>query len=131
MSIIALLLIIGSWLVQEYRRRFEVTRPQKPLGAISQMAAGLTHNISPDRLRRISASIPKVLIVTGDHDNLVDPSNSHYMKEHMPEAELVEWKDAGHGIQVQFKEEFIALIERVVREGRERLASQRKDDNAT
>lgn len=63
------------------------------------MAAAMTHNVSPERLREISKSIPKVLIVTGDEDHLVDPENSRYMKEQMPEAELVEWAGAGHGFR--------------------------------
>ena len=88
------------------------------------MAAAMTHNVSPERLRQISGSIPKVLIVTGDEDHLVDPANSRYMKEHMPEAELVEWTEAGHGIQVQCQKQFNALLERVVKEGRERLAGK-------
>lgn len=106
----------------EYRKRIELTRPQKPVGAISQMIAGLTHSVSPERLRTIASSIPKVLIVTGDQDNLINPSNSLYMKEHMPEAELVQWKNTGHGLQVQYRDRFHELLERVVREGRERLA---------
>ncbi|KAH9930995.1 Alpha/Beta hydrolase protein [Fomitopsis serialis] len=109
---------------EEYRRRIEVTRPQKPLGALSQMAAAISHNVSPERLRNISESIPKVLIITGDQDNLVPPSSSRYIKEHMPEAELVEWEDVGHGIQVQCKNRFNALLEQVVKEGRDRLAAK-------
>jgi len=108
----------------EYRRRFEVTRPQKPLGALSQMAAAISHNVSPERLRNISESIPKVLIITGDQDNLVPPSGSRYIKEHMPEAELVEWEGVGHGIQVQCKNRFNALLEQVMKEGRDRLAAK-------
>ncbi|OSX56246.1 hypothetical protein POSPLADRAFT_1050769 [Postia placenta MAD-698-R-SB12] len=95
----------------EYRKRIELTRPQKPVGAISQMIAGLTHSVSPERLRTIAASIPKVLIVTGDQDNLINPSNSLYMKEHMPEAELVQWKNTGHGFQVQYRDRFHELLE--------------------
>ncbi|KZT74193.1 alpha/beta-hydrolase [Daedalea quercina L-15889] len=110
--------------IVEYRRRFEVTRPQKPTGALSQMAAAITHNVSPERLRKISESIPKVIIVTGNEDHLVDPNNSRYMKAHMPEAELVEWEGAGHGIQVQCKDKLNALLERVAKEGRDRLAAR-------
>lgn len=94
------------------------------------MIAGLTHNVTPDRLRKISTSIPKVLIVTGDEDYLVDPSNSRWMKEHMPEAELVEWEGAGHGIQVQCGDRFNELLERVVREGREHAEGAEGDVHA-
>lgn len=86
------------------------------------MAAGLTHGVSPARLRSISSSIPKVLIVTGDDDHLVDPANSRHMKACMPEAELVEWAGVGHAVQVQRREKFNELVERVIGEGRSKLA---------
>ena len=85
------------------------------------MAAGLTHHVTPERLNRISKSIPKVLIVTGDLDHLVRPENSVYLKQHMPEAELVQWKGAGHGIHVMGTKRFHDLLERVFDEGRQRV----------
>ena len=106
---------------QDYRKRIETARPQKFLGAISQMAAGLTHNVAPARLSSIAKSVPKVLILTGDKDHLVNPSNSHYLKQHMPEAELVEWEGTGHAIHLQRKTRFNALLERVFKEGKENL----------
>ena len=105
---------------QAYKKRIAVTRPQPFLGAISQMAAALTHHVSPDRLRKISSTIPKVIIVTGDTDNLVDPSNSLILKENMPEAELVVKAGVGHGLTIQEKEWFNDLLERTFKEGRER-----------
>ncbi|KAI8998792.1 alpha/beta-hydrolase [Trametes punicea] len=110
--------------IEAFRKRIQFTRPQSFLGSISQMAAALTHYVSPDRLRRISASVPKVAIVTGDTDNMVDPSNSHLMKEHMPEAELIVRKGAGHGIANQYSAWFNELLERVIREGREKAGRQ-------
>ncbi|KAI0721610.1 alpha/beta-hydrolase [Cerioporus squamosus] len=103
-----------------YKKRIAVTRPQTFLGAISQMAAAMTHHVSPDRLRKISSTIPKVIIVTGDTDNLIDPSNSHCLKEHMPEAELVVKTGAAHGLTIQEKQWFNELLERTFKEGRER-----------
>ncbi|KDQ60610.1 hypothetical protein JAAARDRAFT_31569 [Jaapia argillacea MUCL 33604] len=111
---------------ESYNSRIAVTRPQQFLGAISQMSAGLTHNVSPARLRTISASIPKVLILTGDEDNLVDPRNSLYMKEHMPEAELIQWKETGHGIHAQQKQNFNDAVTRAFQEGRERVEKEEK-----
>ncbi len=105
---------------QAYKKRIEVTRPQTFLGAISQMAAAMTHHVSPDRLRKISSAIPKVIIVTGDTDNLIDPSNSHFLKEHMPEAELVVKTGVAHGLTIQEKQWFNELLERTFKEGRER-----------
>ncbi|CAL1704260.1 unnamed protein product [Somion occarium] len=110
----------------DYRKRIELTKPQAFFGAISQMFAGLTHHVTPDRLSQISKTIPKVLILTGDEDDLVDPQNSLHLKKHMPEAELVQWEVTGHGIHVQRTDKFNALLERVFQEGRERLESKTK-----
>lgn len=85
------------------------------------MAAGLTHHVGPDRLKRISSSIPKVLIVTGDNDNLVHPRNSRKLKASMPEAEYVEWENTGHALHAQRVNKFHALLERVFDEGDARL----------
>lgn len=91
------------------------------MGAISQMCAGLTHRVTPDRLRKTSKSIPKVLIVTGDKDHLVNPQSSIYLKENMPEAEYVLWEGTGHAIHMQWTDRYNKLIERVVAEGRNRV----------
>ncbi|KAF9036923.1 alpha/beta-hydrolase [Hymenopellis radicata] len=100
--------------------RFSVTRKQPLWGSIFQMYAGLTHYVSPERLRKISSHIPKVVLVTGDDDHLVHASNTLRIKASMPEAELVQWSATGHGIHYQRKHEFNALLERTIKEGRER-----------
>ncbi|KAH7919905.1 alpha/beta-hydrolase [Leucogyrophana mollusca] len=106
-----------------YKRRFDITRPQTPIGAMSQMAAGLTHYVSNERLGRISKTIPKVLILTGDQDNLIRPQNSLHMRDHMPEAEFIWWEKTGHGISGQWKVRFNELLERVIEEGRTAAAA--------
>ncbi|KAH9023441.1 alpha/beta-hydrolase [Lactarius pseudohatsudake] len=80
-----------------------ITRVPKTLGAVSQMWAGLA-----------PSAIPKVLILTGDQDHYIRPSNSAYLSKHMPEAEFVVWMDTGHAVNM--------LLERVFldSEGRER-----------
>lgn len=103
-----------------HMRRFQITRPQKLIGVLSQMSSALTHHVSPERLRQISTSIPKVLILTGDQDHLVHPSKSFYLAKHMPEAEFVQWKDSGHALSAQWPDRFHALLERVFDEGRQR-----------
>ncbi|KAH9854067.1 alpha/beta-hydrolase [Lenzites betulinus] len=96
------------------------SRPQSLLSALSQMAAALGHYVGPDRLQQISSSIPKVTIICGDSDNLVDTSNSHLLKKHMPDAELIVRECAGHGITMQYSSWFNGVLERVFKEGRER-----------
>ena len=95
-----------------------VTKPQLFLGHISQMAAALTHRVTPDRLASISKAIPKVVIVTGDEDHLVAPRHSRALKAAMPEAELVEWTETGHGINHQRAKRYNELLERTWEEGK-------------
>ncbi|KAF5391757.1 hypothetical protein D9757_001717 [Collybiopsis confluens] len=104
-----------------YARRFAFTRPQTLVGALSQQFAGLTHHVSAERLIKISKSIPKVTLATGDHDDLVAPSNTVYLKNTMAEAEVVEFANTGHAIHYQRSRDFNEMLERVFKEGRERL----------
>ncbi|KAG6845860.1 hypothetical protein H0H87_002551 [Tephrocybe sp. NHM501043] len=109
--------------VEAFIRRVAIAQPQRFMGHISQMAAGLTHHCSPDRLRSISSSIPKVVILTGDIDNLVLPSHSLELKASMPEAEYIQWKETGHGINFQRTKQLNDLLEHTFREGQERSQS--------
>ena len=104
-----------------YNQRAAVTRVQKPVGAVSQMWAGLTHHVEAKRLAQISKTIPKILILTGDQDHLIRPSHSAYLSKHMPEAEFIVWKDTGHVVSMQHVERFNTLLERVFLEGKARL----------
>jgi hypothetical protein len=104
-----------------YKQRAAVTRIQKPIGAVSQMWAGLTHHVEAKRLAQISETIPKVLILTGDQDHLIRPSHSAYMSKQMPKAEFIVWKDTGHVVSMQHVERFNTLLERVFLEGQARL----------
>lgn len=88
------------------------------------MAAGLTHRVTGDRLREISRLVPKVIIVTGDEDHLVNPERSRFIKANMPEAEFIEISGTGHAIHLQRPREFNGIITRAIREGRSRLTER-------
>jgi len=105
---------------RQYLRRLEITRPQTVVGHFSQMVAGLTHHISPARLRSISSGIPKVTIVTGDSDNLIRPVNSRVLKEHMTEAELKTWDQTGHALHAQWPKRYCDLLNKTFEEGKRR-----------
>jgi len=104
-------------------KRISLTRPQGLIGALSQMAACFGHYVSQDRLATISKSVPKVLILVGDQDNLVRPANSHWLAHCMPEAEFIVWKDTGHQILGQHPKKATELLARVMQEGRKRSAA--------
>jgi len=105
---------------RHYLRRLEITRPQTIIGHFSQMIAGLTHYVSPPRLRSISSGIPMVTILTGDSDNLIRPSNSRVLKQHMPEAELRVWEDTGHAMHIQWPKRYCNLLKETFEEGKRR-----------
>lgn len=86
------------------------------------MWAGFTHHVQAERLAQISKTIPKVVILTGDEDHLVWPTNSAYLKKHMAEAEYIKWKNTGHVVCMQHVERFNALLDRVFLEGEGRMA---------
>lgn len=64
--------------------RARLSKKQDPFGAISQMFAALAHKVSPQRMSKISESIPKITIACGDEDYLVDTSCSVDLKNHLP-----------------------------------------------
>ncbi|KAF8666608.1 Serine aminopeptidase, S33 [Rhizoctonia solani] len=102
-----------------YMTRILATTPQTLMGTVSQMAAGLSHRVTPDRLRQIANDIPKIVLVTGDEDNLVPPQCSEWIKQCMgPNVKLEKWEQTGHALQIQRPERFNALVEKVIEESR-------------
>ncbi|KAF7319087.1 AB hydrolase-1 domain-containing protein [Mycena chlorophos] len=99
-----------------YLRRAAFGPKQQIMGHISQLGAGLTHRVSRVRLRRISDTIPKIAILCGDQDNLMDLQHSRDLKAGMPSAEFIQWKETGHGINSQRPGEFRDLLCRIFRE---------------
>jgi len=102
---------------ESYFAREATVPAQTLMGAISQMTAGLTHYVSPSRLSYIASHVPKIVILSGDVDQLVSPDNSDYLAKHMPSAERLVWKGNRHSVNTQEPERFNALIERVIKEG--------------
>ncbi|KAJ7108611.1 alpha beta-hydrolase [Mycena epipterygia] len=96
-----------------YLRRVVFSPKQRIIGHVSQLAAALTHRVSADRLRQISEAVPKIVILCGDQDSLVDLQHSRDLKACIPGAEFVQWKETGHGIQSQRCAEFRDLLIRV------------------
>lgn len=99
--------------------RIEITKPQTLMGALGQMAAGLTHRMAPDRLAKVSASVPKVLILSAAEDILIPHTEGADLKRQMPEAEYQCWEKTGHGVCGQYKERFNQLLEKVFEQGNE------------
>ena len=103
-----------------FKWRFHFTTRQSLHGAVSQMKAALTHHIPDAALAQIDASVPKIAILTGDEDYLVDPRNSEYLSSRLATAQLVKFDKAGHALGNQLAGEVNRVLEEVIREGEER-----------
>ncbi|PKI84114.1 hypothetical protein MVES1_002076 [Malassezia vespertilionis] len=90
--------------------RIAFTRRPKLQGAMSQIMAALTHNVSDEHLKHIDENIPRVRIITGDWDNLVRPSNSAHMAKVMSHADYQVWPGGGHALHVQYPERFNKML---------------------
>lgn len=99
--------------------RIRSEKAMTQLANLLQTGAVLTHRVTHDRLAALDATIPKICVLTGDYDCLVDPRNSFELHKAMPRSELVMWEQTGHAINIQRPTLFNELLERVWREGRE------------
>ncbi|TIC28286.1 alpha/beta-hydrolase [Wallemia mellicola] len=96
--------------------RAKYSKKQDPFGAISQMYAALGHKVSPDRMKKIDQNIPKISIVSGDEDYLVDISCSVDLQKHLPSATYTIFNDTGHGLISQRPFKFNKLVEETIAE---------------
>ncbi|TPX50452.1 hypothetical protein SeMB42_g02242 [Synchytrium endobioticum] len=94
------------------------TKPQPLAGAMSQIAAAMTHRVSDERLKLLAKSVP-VMVVTGTIDNLVRPSNSFHMANVMM-CRLEVLNGAGHALPSEQPEWFNKLLMEFMIESRDK-----------
>lgn len=46
--------------------------------------AVMSHNVTPTQLADIAKNIPKIVIITGDQDELIDHHNSKILHDELP-----------------------------------------------
>ncbi|MFD0327237.1 alpha/beta fold hydrolase [Streptacidiphilus monticola] len=51
-----------------------------------------------------------MLVANGDNDEMVPTENTHLLAEHLPNATLSIYPDAGHGFLFQYPAEFAAEV---------------------
>jgi hypothetical protein len=103
-------------------QRHLLAPPQSLPAVLYQMTATLTHRVTPSRLQYISSSIPKITILTGKVDKIVNPKNSEYLAQNMKGSELLIWEEDRHAVNTQNPKRFNELIESVVEDGCRRVA---------
>ncbi|MBV9001990.1 MAG: alpha/beta hydrolase, partial [Solirubrobacterales bacterium] len=67
------------------------------------------------RLNRLAGITRPALVASGDNDRLVPTKNSHLLAEHLPNAQLKIYPDAGHGFLFQYPAEFAVEVERFLK----------------
>jgi pimeloyl-ACP methyl ester carboxylesterase len=89
-------------------RQADRDEPTDPETRDAQLTALTAWGI-PDasKLERLTAITQPVLVANGDNDTMMDTRNSHLLAEHLPNAELRVYPDAGHGFLNQYPDLFV------------------------
>lgn len=86
-------------------------------------ADGRRHHVSVEQLGVIATTMPKVLVITGDDDNLINPQRSKELHGLLPGSEYICIEGGGHALPSQCPDEVSEILTRVFKEGRERSRS--------
>lgn len=103
---------------QDFMTRVEVGKPQTFAGRVGQLAAVLTHRVAPEQLAKIAQSIPKISIIHGDQDFLIDHHHATELHENLKGSEYQLVVGGGHALPHQIYDEYNAFVVRSIKEGR-------------
>ncbi|GAA3435353.1 alpha/beta fold hydrolase [Kutzneria kofuensis] len=94
---------------RRHRRTEDLDAPSSREVMAAQLAAGAAWRVPTDPpfadLKRISHP---TLVVNGDHDVMIPTANSYLLQQHIPNAQLIIYPNAGHASQYQYPELFVA-----------------------
>jgi pimeloyl-ACP methyl ester carboxylesterase len=85
----------------EEHYRLELLAPLQPEYAFQAQLTAIYLFDCTDALAKISNP---ALVVTGTEDVLIPPANSTYLAEHLPNAELIQIRGAGHALHVECRD---------------------------
>jgi pimeloyl-ACP methyl ester carboxylesterase len=81
--------------------------PSGPVVASAQIAAFREwEQFRGDRFTDLERITQPALVVNGVHDEMIPVRNSYWLEEHLPNAVLLTYPDAGHGSLFQWHESF-------------------------
>ena len=93
---------------QRRQRGLELDPPASQQTAKAQYAAILEwRQIKGERFAELRAIKQPTLVVNGSNDIMVPTINSWIMSQHIPNAQLIVYPDAGHGAHFQYPELFL------------------------
>jgi pimeloyl-ACP methyl ester carboxylesterase len=72
----------------------------------------LSNGAFPDasKLNRLAGIRQPTLVTNGDNDTMIPTINTHILAEHLPNARVRIFPDAGHGFLFQWPTEFAKLV---------------------
>jgi pimeloyl-ACP methyl ester carboxylesterase len=83
--------------------------PSGPNVAQAQIAAFRAwERVEGERFAKLRRITQPCLVVNGVFDNMIPVRNSYFLGEHLPNAMLLTYPDAGHGSLFQFHESFVS-----------------------
>ena len=99
----------GARFARRLVQRKEDREPQPgPSVAAAQLAAFRAwEHVDGERFRKLRGISQPCLVVNGVLDAMIPVSNSYALSEHLPNAMLLTYSDAGHGSLFQFHESFV------------------------
>jgi pimeloyl-ACP methyl ester carboxylesterase len=98
---------------QAFARRLQArTEDHEPLSgpkvAQTQIAAFRAwERVDGERFGKLRGITQPCLVVNGVRDTMIPVRNSYFMAEHLPDATLLTYPDAGHGSLFQFPDSFV------------------------
>ena len=94
-----------------YQRQVDRDEPTDLATRNAQLAAITAWGI-PDasKLNRLAGITQPTFVANGDNDTMMHTQNSHLLAEHLPDAQLRIYPDAGHGFLNQYPELFAADV---------------------
>ena len=96
---------------RRHRRQHDVDRPSSPQTMAAQSAAIADwREVRGQRFAELRSITPPTLVVNGSKDVMIPTINSYWLSQHIPNAQLIIYPDAGHGSLFQYPELFLAHV---------------------
>src|SRR3954468_10130543 len=90
-----------------FQREVDRDEPTDLATRDAQLAAITAWGIPDEsKLNRLAGIAQPTLVANGDNDTMMHTHNSHLLAEHLPNAQLRIYPDAGHGFLDQYPEQF-------------------------
>jgi pimeloyl-ACP methyl ester carboxylesterase len=94
---------------RRHQRKEDVDKPSSPQTMKAQLAAlQAWREVRGERFADLKNITQPTLVVNGNHDVMVPTINSLILSQHIPNAQLIVYPDAGHGSQYQYPNLFLA-----------------------